>query len=166
MRMLCVACDEAMTLTETHGPDAGSMTVVFACPACGREVAMLTNAMETQMVRALGVKIGGSTVPARPMEAVLTSLTNGGPEAVGVAASAPAEPARAGGKCPFTGMVNEAFAQQSGIRWTPEAEARLERIPPSVRSMVRKSIEQQAIDQGRHEIDVAVMDALRGEMGM
>ena len=164
MRFLCVSCDEAMTLTGTRGPDDGSMTVLFGCPACGREVAMLTNAMETQMVRSLGVKIGGRTVPAEPMETVRTTLTHRRDDLP----EAPPQPEKSqnGGKCPFTGMVNDAFEQQSDLRWTPEAEARLERIPSMVRSMVRRSIEQHARDEGLTEIDATVLDAVKGGMGM
>ena len=77
MKFLCVECDEAMKLQGTRGPDAGAMTVVFGCPSCGKETAMLTNPMETQMVRSLGVKIGGRTVPAEPMEMVTNSLADG-----------------------------------------------------------------------------------------
>ena len=60
MKFLCIACDQAMRLSGTAGPDEGSLTVTFACPACGHRVAMLTNPWETQMVRTLGVKVGGA----------------------------------------------------------------------------------------------------------
>jgi len=53
MKFLCVPCDEAMKITETKGPEDGSLAVVFGCPSCRRQVAMLTNPMETQMVRSL-----------------------------------------------------------------------------------------------------------------
>ena len=58
MKFLCIACDQAMRLSGTAGPDEGSLTVTFACPSCGHRVAMLTNPWETQMVRTLGVKVG------------------------------------------------------------------------------------------------------------
>ncbi|MDX1548427.1 MAG: PCP reductase family protein [Rhodothermales bacterium] len=173
MRFLCVECDEAMNLTGTRGPDAGAMTVLFGCPGCGRAVAMLTNPMETQMVRALGVKIGGRTVPAEPMETLRSALAH--PRADAVEAAAEAEPAAApkaakpsGGTCPFTGMVEEAVAAQqpAAPRWTPEAEARLGRIPPYARPMVQKGIEDYAREQGVAEIDDAVMDAVRSRFGM
>ena len=64
MKFLCIACDQAMRLSGTGGPDAGSLTVTFACPACGHRVAMLTNPWETQMVRTLGVKVGGAPAEA------------------------------------------------------------------------------------------------------
>ena len=166
MRFLCVECDEAMDLTGTRGPDDGAMTVVFGCPSCGCEVAMLTNPMETQMVRSLGVKIGGRTVPAEPMEQLRSSLAT--PQAQVVEAPVPsAKPAMpSGSKCPFTGMVNDAFATENELRWTPEAEARLERIPSFARSMVRKSVEAHARENGYAEIDDSVIDEVRGHMGM
>ena len=68
MKFLCLDCDAPMKLHSTEGPDAGSLTVVFRCPECGFRVAMLTNPFETQMVRSLGVKVGGRTVPAEPFE--------------------------------------------------------------------------------------------------
>lgn len=166
MRFLCVECDEAMDLRGTRGPDDGAMTVVFGCPSCGREVAMLTNPMETQMVRSLGVKIGGRTVPAEPMEQLRSSLAT--PHQDLRAEPAPAsKPSAPGSKCPFTGMVNEAFtASDDALRWTPEAEERLGRIPSFARSMVRKSVEDHAREQGYAEIDGSVMDEVRGQMGM
>ncbi|GIV60153.1 PCP reductase family protein [Rhodocaloribacter litoris] len=168
MKFLCVACDEAMTLKETRGPDDGSMTVVFACPACGHAVAMLTNAMETQVVRSLGVKIGGRTTPAAPMEMVRSSLTTrreGAFEDDRPASPATPPAAEAGSKCPFTGMVNAAY-ERTALPWTAEAEARLERIPAYVRPMVRKGIEQHARDHGYARIDAAVMDEVKGLFGL
>lgn len=159
MKFLCVPCDEPMALVETRGPDDGSMALVYGCPACGRQTAMLTNAMETQMVRSLGVKIGGRTAPAAPMETIHASLATHAAEA----------PKPAGSKCPFTGVVEEAMAQQQaadGPAWSAEAEARIERVPPFIRSMVRKSIEDYAREQGLAEIDASVMDAVRGKIDM
>ena len=174
MKFLCVTCDEPMTLNNTQGPDNGSMSLIFGCPSCGHEVAMLTNPMETQMVRALDIKIGGRTAPAQPMEMVRTSLAaqRDGLSATTVAAPAQ-EPATtstpSGSKCPFTGAVNEAFAQQesaAGPVWTEEAQARIENIPSFVRSMVKKSVEDYAREQGYPEIDATVMDEVKGRLGM
>ena len=66
MKFLCLACDEGMRLLATSGPDEGSLTVTFACPGCGHRVAMLTNPWETQLVRTLGVKVGGAAVDSVP----------------------------------------------------------------------------------------------------
>ena len=171
MKFLCVACDEAMTLNETRGPDEGSMTLIFGCPRCGHAVGMLTNPMETQMVRSLDVKIGGRTVPAEPMETVRSSLAEqrDGIAAMPMAARAPTTEKPAGSKCPFTGVVTEAYAQQeqaTGPAWTDEAAARIERIPPMIRSMVKKSVEDYAREQGYAEIDATVMEEVKGRFGM
>ena len=167
MKFLCIECDEAMKLTETRGPDEGSMTVIFGCQSCNHKVAMLTNAMETQMVRALDVKIGGSSVPAEPMAMVKNTLRDQRDETPAARAMPAEKPKSGGSKCPFTGMITEAEeAQQSGIQWTDEAEQRLENIPPMVRMMVRKSIEQQAEEKGYTVIDAQVMDEVKGKIGM
>ena len=61
MKFLCVPCDSPMKLQAVAPPDRGSLSVVYACPECGYEIAMLTNAYETQVVQSLGVRIGPST---------------------------------------------------------------------------------------------------------
>jgi len=164
MKFLCVPCDTAMQLKEARGPQEGSMSVFFACPACGNEIAMLTNAMETQMVRSLGVKIGGRTAQAAPMETVRATLAAQQP--VFGTAIKPAETATAS-KCPFTGMVEEAVANTAGqLVWTAEAEARLTRIPSFVQPMVRKSIEQHTREQGYTEVTVDIMEEVKGRLNM
>lgn len=162
MKFLCVECDEAMTLVEARGPDRGSMTVVFACPDCGRQVAMLTNASETQVVRSLGVKIGGRTVAAEPMEGIREGLS--GASLAGTADD-PEEARAAGSKCPFTGMVNEAFAQ-TAIPWSDAARGRVEKIPSYARSMVMRGVEEFAREEGLQEVTEAVLDRARGRLGM
>lgn len=172
MKFLCVACDEPMTLKEVRGPEKGSMTVIFDCPDCGREIAMLTNAMETQMVRSLGVKIGGQQAAAEPMEMVRTSLGEQRDEIFHARASeprpepTPVENATSG--CPFTHMVSEAHALNTEHQphWTSAAELRIERIPSFARPMVKKSIEDYAREKGYTEINDAVMDEVRGRYGM
>ena len=58
MKFLCVPCDSPMKLQTVGPPERGSLSVVYACPECGYEMAMLTNAYETQVVQSLGVRIG------------------------------------------------------------------------------------------------------------
>ncbi|MEE9271467.1 MAG: PCP reductase family protein [Candidatus Krumholzibacteria bacterium] len=165
MKFLCVACDEAMKLKRTVGPDEGSMTVIFGCPACGRETAMLTNTMETQMVRSLGVKIGGRTVPAEPMEMVRNSLAQSTREthAADTLAASPAEGSES--KCPFAGVIADAYAHDGTadeIAWTKEAEERFARIPSFAQPMVRKGVELHARERGYTEINEAVMEEAKG----
>lgn len=175
MKFLCVPCDQPMTLQETRGPENGSLTVIFACGKCGHHIAMLTNAMETQMVRSLGVSIGKSPTTAdMPMRTIRQALDDGsdrgeqaelqdtGKDTTNLSAAGES-------RCPFTGMVEEAMAKQaraSSLQWTPEAKARLERIPGFVRAMVQKSIEQYAIEKGYAQIDETVVEEIKLRLGV
>lgn len=173
MKFLCVECDEAMSLEEARGPDEGAMTVVFQCPTCGRETAMLTNPQETQVVRSLGVSIGEEKTSSGPMEMVRSSLAGQGD-----GAAAPSEGDRgksedSESKCPFGEVVRSAEDEEesedaapSGPRWTEDAEDRLSNVPSFARSMARKSIEQHAEEQGYDEIDGSVMDEVKGQFGL
>ena len=64
MKFLCVPCDSPMKLQTVAPPDRGSLSIVYTCPECGYEIAMLTNAYETQVVQSLGVRIGPAADPA------------------------------------------------------------------------------------------------------
>lgn len=173
MKFLCVPCDEPMKLARTLGPDEGSLSIVYVCPVCRRETAMLTNAMETQMVRALDVKIGGRTLPREPMSFVRDTLTGVDATAAGgsVAQASPEATAPAStGKCPFSHVANEAFEKSppspAAPVWTDAAAARIERVPEYIRPMVKKGVEEYARAEGLSEIDVSVMDDLKGRFGM
>lgn len=162
MKFLCIACDEPMKMASAKPPDnAGSIAAVFACPSCSNQIAMLTNAHETQMVQSLGVKIGpGDTNVA----AVPAAASGEAGEAV-VADSAAAR-AEAGG-CPFSGMIAEMEAKEDdGIAWTAEAEARLANIPEFVRPMAKQGIEHYAQVNGHTVVDDSVMEEARGKFGM
>jgi len=140
--------------------DDGSMSATFRCPSCEWGVTLLINPQETQVVRSLGVKIGGSTVPPQPMEMLQTHLarpSEGATAAVNASGSA----------CPFSAMVQDAFhAAQDNLRWSVEAEERLERAPGFVRAMIRRGIEDFAREQGYAEVTPQVMDEARARMGM
>jgi Proto-chlorophyllide reductase 57 kD subunit len=147
MKFLCVPCDSPMKLQTVGPPDGGSLSIVYSCPECGYEMAMLTNPFETQMVQSLGVRIG--------------------PESDGKAAST------SGSRCPFTAMVpatDEPRPVQAGepvpVRWTSAAEARLANIPEFVRPMARTGIERFAREQGTLEVDETILDAARDFFGM
>ena len=161
MKFLCLDCDAPMKLHSTEGPDEGSLTVTFRCPECGFRVAMLTNPFETQMVRSLGIKVGGGAPETAPFEHVRTMMTNPRADAFEVGAGAEA----AG--CPFAAMVNEgATAVPAAVVWTSEAEARVERVPSFIRPMARRAIERFAAERGYSTIDATVMDEARGAFGM
>ena len=162
MKFVCLDCDEPMKLLRTEGPDEGSLSVTFRCPECGFRVAMLTNPFETQMVKSLGVKIGvAPAAPPAPFEHLRASLANPRADAFEGAE------AERGPGCPFAAMVNEGAATlESGIPWTPEAAARIERIPSFIRPMAKKAVERLAESKGYATITEAVMDEARGAFGM
>ncbi len=141
MKFLCVPCDSPMKLQSVGPPERGSLAVVYSCPECGYEMAMLTNAYETQVVQSLGVRIG--------------------PEAAAGAT---------GGKCPFPALIpgNEQVGPSGPmpVRWTAAAEARLANIPEFVRPMARTGIEKFAQERGAHEVDEQILDAARDFFGM
>ena len=166
MKFLCVACNEPMKLARTEGPNAGSLTVIFCCPKCEQETAMLTNSMETQMVRSLGVKIGGRTVPSEPMEMVRNALSHSRSSAVSDDTGTESD---GESKCPFSGVVNEVLARHEGdakLIWTAEAEERMSNIPDFARPMAVKGVEMHARENGYTEINVSVMDEVKGRFGM
>ena len=144
MKFLCVPCDSPMKLQSVGPPERGSLSVVYSCPECGYEMAMLTNAYETQVVQSLGVRIG-------PDDSVGASKTSGS-------------------GCPFTGMIPGAGetrpAGEIPVRWTAAAEARLANIPEFVRPMARTGIERFARERGAVEVDEQLLDAAREFFGM
>ena len=165
MKFLCLDCDEPMKLHSTAGPDEGSLTVTFRCPECGFRVAMLTNPFETQMVKSLGVKVGGASEPAQPFQHITSSMAGARVDAF---EGDPPTPADATGRgCPFGAMLNDQSGETMvGVAWSAEAEARVERIPSFIRPMARKAIERFAEAQGHPVITEAVMDEARGALGM
>ena len=166
MKFLCVECDQPMKLQDTKGPDDGSMTVIFACPECERQIAMLTNQMETQMVRSLDIKLGGGSPQAEPMGTIRSSLAQGHDAFASPHAHVETDQKEPGSKCPFTGAVADAFEASGEIVWTQEAEERLGRIPPFARSMAKQGIERHARERGYKEISDAVMEEVRDQFAM
>lgn len=160
MKFLCVPCDSPMKLQTVGPPERGSLSVVYSCPECGYEIAMLTNAYETQVVQSLGVKIG----PSAPLGAGPSAGLGAGPGAASAAADT------AGGKCPFSAMIpgtQDAHLQEPiAVRWTAAAEARLANIPEFVRPMARTGIEKFAQERGALEVDEKILDAARDFFGM
>ena len=51
MKFLCVPCDSPMKLQTVGSPQGGSLSVVYSCPKCGYEMAMVTNPYETEVVQ-------------------------------------------------------------------------------------------------------------------
>ena len=180
MKFLCVPCDAPMKLAEVAPPDRGSLSVRYACPECGYEMAMLTNPFETQMVQSLGVRIGPDAAAAGTPAANRSSGdASRGAAGATVPASAVPESAgekKDGGKCPFAGMIpglTDAArdgasdgASTAPVAWTPQASARLEAIPSFVRPMARTGIERFARERGYPTVDEKVLDEARDFFGM
>ena len=146
MKFLCVPCDSPMKLQSVGPPERGSLSIVYACPECGYEMAMLTNAYETQVVQSIGVRLGPD-----------------GDQKAGTSGSG----------CPFPAMIPEGEGARSvmaggpvPIRWTAAAEARLSNIPEFVRPMARTGIERFAREKGAVEVDEQILDAAREFFGM
>ena len=166
MKFLCVPCDSPMKLQTIGPPERGSLSVVYSCPECGYEMAMLTNPFETQLVQSLGVRIG-------PEVEAGASSTSGRLRAATASASPAEAVAEAGGRCPFSAMIpgnEEVRPTEAGdpipVRWTTAAEARLANIPAFVRPMARTGIEKFARERGALEVDEKILDAARDFFGM
>jgi hypothetical protein len=162
MKFLCIPCDEVMAFAERQIPGDGTMAAVFLCAACGREMAMLTNPMETQLVSSLGVKVGGREVPAQPMEGVRSGLAGGREEAFEgegtAAATTPGDPGEP--------EESEGVRHSGPVRWSPEAVERLERVPRFVRGMVKRIYTDYARERGIQTLTPAVMDVARSDLGL
>lgn len=143
MKFLCLPCDQVMGFEERQLPGDGTMGVVFRCPGCGSEVAMLANAMETRLVSSLGVQIGGRTVPAQPLELTRGALAEGREDA-----------------------FEDDVAPRTRVAWTEEATSRLGQVPGFVRGMVKRIYTDYARERGVATITPAVMDQARTELGL
>jgi hypothetical protein len=146
MKFLCIECDRQMTFEERELPGDGTLAVAFSCPSCGKRIGMLTNPFETQLVSSLGVVIGGRTVPEQPLEMVRSNVATGKEDAFG-----------------------ENKGQETsgtGVRWSPDAQERLARVPNFVRGMVKRIYAEYARDHGIAEITPALMDTARTELGL
>jgi len=149
MKFVCLECDAQMSFAERREPGDGTFTASFTCPRCGRRVALLANPMETQLVGALGVRIGGRELdegaPA-PMELMRASL------------DAPAEA--------FADAFAAMEAAPARPRWSAEGQDRLARVPSFVRGMVKRIYTDYAVERGIALITPEVMDRARTELGL
>ncbi len=152
MKFLCVPCDDVMVFEERQLPGDGTMAAVFSCPGCRREMAMLTNPMETQLVSTMGVQVGGRTVPAQPMEGVRGGLEEANPAAF-VELGIPSGGEGRGGAGP-------------PVVWTEEASLRLQAVPSFVRGMVKRIYSDYARERGIATISPEVMDRARSDLGL
>ncbi|MDX1673373.1 MAG: PCP reductase family protein [Longimicrobiales bacterium] len=148
MKFLCVDCDHVMDFSDRDIPGDGTMAALFTCGRCGREVAMLTNPMETQLVSSLGVKVGGREVPGQPMELTRTQVADGRDDAFDDAA------APSSSEAPIR------------VTWSDDAVERLQQVPSFVRGMVKRIYTDYARERGIDSITPAVMDRARTDLGL
>lgn len=147
MKFLCVECDIQMASVGQTDPGDGTLGIVFRCPGCEREIAMLTNPMETQMVSSLCVRVGGREDDAgsRPFEMLESHLEPETAERETAAAS--------------TTLGDDPT-------WNVEAEERLQRVPGFVRGVVRRMYVDWARDREIREITPEVMDRARSDLDL
>ena len=150
MKFLCIACDTVMDFAERQIPGDGTLAAVFECGSCDREVAMLTNPMETQLVSSMGVKIGGREVPAQPMELARTSMEGGSEDVFD----------------PTDEPLQDPTAHPMRVTWTSEAVGLLDNVPSFVRGMVKRIYTDWAQQNGVNEMNPQIMDRARTELGL
>jgi hypothetical protein len=185
MKFVCLNCETYMNLEKVEKPEEGSLGVFFACPSCEAKFSMVTNAGETNMMNALGLKLApraqagasldglralagnGQTAPA------VNSQTAAGPS-VSTATASPAKADEKTSGCPFSAMVAEmgltsggkpdsAGAATSEFSWSPDAKEKLDRLPSFVKPIVQSSVEAFARKQGYQTITLQVMDDSKGD---
>lgn len=156
MKFLCLDCDEVMAFAEREVPGDGTLTAVFACGACGREMALLTNPMETSLVTSLGVEIGGRKVPEQPFQQTRTKLESTRDDAF---TEVPPDPSPRGGERRDDGS-------RSAVVWSTAATERLARVPSFVRGMVKRIYTEYAREHEIGTITPAVMDQARTDLGL
>ncbi len=143
MKFLCLDCDEQMQFAERQQPGDGTFAAAFRCPSCGRAVALLANPMETQLVGSLGVKIGGRTLDAQPLEMARGTIQ---------------------GRDDAFVDADDTGGGRPG--WSGAADERLARVPSFVRGMVKRIYADYAAQRGITEITPEVMDRARGDLGL
>jgi hypothetical protein len=179
MKFVCMKCEGFMLFQDVQVPGEQSLGVTFGCPTCGAKIAMVTNPGETAMVNALGVKIGGRTVPAAPMEFTRENLQS---QAAPPATPSPTQQqemlaqetaaASSSGKCPFSSMIAQmqgggeaASTSTEALTWAADAQERLERVPSFMRPMIQMGVENYARKNGIAVITPAVMDESKNDPG-
>lgn len=156
MRFLCIECDEVMEFAARELPGDGTLTALFSCGACGRQIAMLTNPMETSLVTSLGVEIGGRTLPEQPFQQTRTRLEGARDDAFAEVAPNP----------PMSREDSPGDGTQWAVTWSTEATERLGRVPSFVRGMVKRIYTEYARENAIATVTPAVMDRARADLGL
>ncbi len=101
---------------------------------------MLANPMEAQLVKSLGVEIGGSTLDAEPLQSVQKNMVT------------------------REGVIVESSGKRTV--WSEAGKERLERVPSFVRGMVKRIYTDWALENGIEQITPEIMDRARTELGL
>lgn len=168
MKFVCLNCETFMLFQRVEKPGEGSLGVEFLCPNCKARFSMVTNPGETQMVQALGVKIGGRTTAPEAFELTRGTLKEAAECPVpGMTSAAPAPAATTesgSGGCPFSSMVAGMgagageTASSERLEWSAEALDRLAKIPEFVRPTVKMEVEAYARKAGQSFVTQAMLD--------
>ena len=162
MKFLCIPCDAQMVFSERQQPGDGTFAAAFSCPGCGRSIALLANPMETQLVGALGVKVGGRTLDEQPMELTRGAMRGADDAFTDAGVAAAGDPSEAGD----ASEVPPHGGRGARPAWSADSLERLERVPGFVRGMVKRIYADYARERGIGEITPAVMDRARTELGL
>jgi hypothetical protein len=159
MKFVCRKCETFMLFEKLESPAEASLGITFECPECGSRFSMVTNPGETSMVQALGVKLGGRTEPAGPMELTRETLKEPAVASEAASTAASASTGGSGGKCPFSSMISGMQQPGATMEWSREALERMEQVPSFVKPMLQGSVETYARANGITLITPAVMEA-------
>lgn len=178
MKFVCMNCETFMLFQKVEKPGEGSLGVEFLCPSCKARFSMVTNPGETQMVQALGVKIGGRTTAPEAFELTRGTLKEGAecpvPGAAAMAApsavsSSATTSESGGGSCPFSSMVASMGAggaeRSNALDWSAEALDRLAKIPEFVRPSVKMEVEAYARQAGESFVTQSMLDKYKAAPG-
>jgi hypothetical protein len=169
MKFVCLNCEAFMLFQKVEKPGEGTLGVEFLCPKCSARFSMVTNPGETQMVQALGVKIGGRTTAPEAFELTRGTLKDAAecpmPGMVAAAGATAAQSttseSTSSGSCPFSSMVagmGSGASEAAGLEWSAEALDRLSKIPEFVRPTVKMDVEAYAKTTGQTFVTQAMFD--------
>ena len=140
MKLYCRECEEFMKYEGHETTSVGSLDIRFSCPFCDRIVSLVTNAGETQMISSFGVKIGGESESKCPFDITKGSLHE-------------------------SDQAGQPSAIRSIIKWSDDAQKRLQNVPTFAQPMAKNAIEKFAKDNGHDEITIEVMDEAKKVVG-
>jgi len=169
MKFVCLNCEAFMLFQKVEKPGEGTLGVEFLCPKCSARFSMVTNQGETQMVQALGGKIGGRTTAPEAFELTRGTLKDAAecpmPGMVAAAGATAAQSttseSTSSGSCPFSSMVagmGSGASEAAGLEWSAEALDRLSKIPEFVRPTVKMDVEAYAKTTGQTFVTQAMFD--------